>query len=72
MNINRAIRSIMAEKGIRAIDLARATGLHSSNISAAIGVNSNPTVKTLSMFAGHLNVKLSDIIIKAESIEVEK
>jgi DNA-binding Xre family transcriptional regulator len=69
MNVNRAIRAIMAEKGIKATELAKATGLHSSKISRAIGVGCNPKVSILVIMAEQLNVKVSDIIIRAESLD---
>jgi len=72
MNINRAIKSIMAEKGVRSMDLAERSGMHSSNISTAIGPKCNPRMSTLELFAECLEVKVSDIILKAESIKGDK
>ena len=69
MNINLAIRSIMVERKIKLIDIAKALNVSSSTISRQIGVDSkSPRIAVLERYAEQMGVKVSDIILKAESL----
>jgi len=68
MNIGSAIREIRKEKGISQENLALKCGLSRAYIyRLEAGINS-PTIKVLEKIAIILNVKVSDIVLKAEEL----
>jgi transcriptional regulator with XRE-family HTH domain len=69
LKIHKAIRIIMIEKNITGVDLARILGVNRSNILKNVGEHSNPTMATISKYADALDVKVSELIVRAEGIK---
>ena len=68
MRLNKAVKVIMIEQDMSGVDLARVLGINRTTIMRNVGENSNPTLSTLVKYADALNVKVSYIILKAESL----
>jgi len=66
--IYKAIKVILVEKDMPAVSLAKILGINRATITKNVGVNANPTVKTLAKYADALDVSVSDIILKAEQL----
>lgn len=67
--ILRAFRSLMVEKDIRALDLAKKLNVNRSTICRVIGRNANPTLNSLIKFSDAIDIPLCEIIIKAENLK---
>lgn len=67
--ILRAFRSLMVEKDIRALDLAKKLNVNRSTICRVIGRNANPTLHSLIKFANAIDTPISEIIVKAENFK---
>ena len=59
----------MIDKDVSGVDLARVLGVNRTTIMRNVGENSNPTLSTLEKYADALDVKVSDIILKAEQFK---
>jgi DNA-binding Xre family transcriptional regulator len=66
LKIHKAIKVILIEKDLSALDLAKILGINRSTIFRLVGEGSNPKVSTLKKVADALDVKVSYIILKAE------
>lgn len=67
MQLSKAINEVMIDNGLSYYRLANVMGLSTSTVVRSIGEGSNPTINTLEKYAKYLGVKVSDIILKAES-----
>ena len=72
MSIHKAIKIIMIEKGIKGVDLAKTLNVNRSTIKRNVGEGSNPQVSTLKKYAEALGVKVSDIHLKSEELEINE
>jgi transcriptional regulator with XRE-family HTH domain len=69
LRIHKAIRIIMIEKNVSGVDLARILGINRATILRQVGEHSNPTIATISKYADALDIKVSELIIRAEEIK---
>ena len=67
MDIGRAIKDIRHEKHISQENLAMDSNLSRKYIHTVESVNGNPTILVLEKIALVFNIKVSEIIIRAES-----
>jgi len=67
--LNKAIKELMSEQGVQASVLCVAMGQSESTFSRMfMNDDSNPKASSLKLLARRLNIKVSDIWIKAESL----
>ena len=71
MKINKAVKIIMAEQGVSALEISKRTGLTRQAIYAKLRIGGDPRIKGLEDIAKALNVKLSYLIEKAEKLEAK-
>jgi len=69
LEINKAFKSVMAQKSVSGVELAKRLGCGSSTITNNIGKGANPTLKTLQRYCGCLGVNVSEVILIAEKIK---
>lgn len=69
MNIPKAMKVIMIEQGVSAVDMAKGMSISRSTIYSQVGEGSNPTINTLEKYAEFMGIKTSDIILRAEAIK---
>ncbi|KPU82173.1 hypothetical protein JI57_04605 [Psychromonas sp. PRT-SC03] len=69
MDLHKAINEIMRENGLSYYRLANAMGLSLSTVVRTLDEDANPTIFTLEKYAKYLGVKVSDIIIRAETLQ---
>ncbi|MFY7951917.1 MAG: helix-turn-helix domain-containing protein [Armatimonadaceae bacterium] len=67
-HIGPVIRRIRIERGMTQVKLAQRAGIVQSHISALESCSKPPTLQTLERVCLAMNVKISHVIIEAESI----
>ena len=69
MKIDKAVKMLMLKNDVSAHEMAKRTGFNRSTIFRTVGAGSNPKINSLKPYADALNVKVSDIILLAESLD---
>ncbi len=67
--LGKALEAIMNDEAVSWYRLSMLSGVNQGTLSKIKWQEASPTLYTLNRLAKALNVKLSDIILKAESIE---
>lgn len=66
LTLHKGIKSIMLQKDISAVSMAKSMGVSRNTIFNQVGANANPTLKTLEKYAELFGVNVSDVILEAE------
>ena len=66
MKFHKGVKSVMLNKDVKAVDLARILGISCRSVFNQIGEGANPTLQTQIKYANALDVPLSRIILEAE------